>query len=883
MAFAELSLRRAAEDIVRLCARQAWVVVALSAVATIAAGLYVANRVAINTDTADMLDPALPFRARAEEYKRIFPQFADALLVVVDAPTPGAASDAASALAARLRAAPGSFRSVFYPSDDPFFRRNGLLYLSAADLQSLIDRLSAAQPFIGKLSEDPSLRGFLEVLGLAVRDAAKGRDGASAAMIEDLASVLDKVAATATAQAEKRALDLPWRDVLGGGALERKRQLILVQPQLDYASLSPGGAAIAAIRAAARDQRLPERGIQVRITGWPALQQDELATVRSNLDVVALLSSVLLALVLFVGIRSWRVATMILVVTYVGLVWTAAFAVAVFGTLNLISVAFAALFIGLGGDYAIHFGMRVQEEVDRGRPASDAQREVGGSMGFALAITTLGAGIGFLAFVPTDYRGLSQLGLIAAAGMLIAFVATLTLAPALLRLLALKPRPRGAPSGSPRPAGRLEQRPGLVVAAAGAIALAALPLAAQLRFDFDPMNLRDPHSESVRTFRDLMQERSTNPYLAVALVADLATADAAAERLRRQPTVAAARTLSSYVPDDQDRKLAAIEDASVILAPLLSPAARMPPPAPGERRDALRAARADLRILADAGAGADARAVAAAAHLDAALARLGDGDDEAVELESRVLRTLGAQLERLAESLGAERVAIASLPAELAARMVAPDGRARIEIVPAVDVGDAAALRRFIDQVEPIAPWLTGTPTVVLAARDAILASFAEASLVTVAGIALLLLALLRSATDMMLVLAPLLLAALLTAATAALLGISLNFANVIAVPLLFGLGVDSAVHLVARAREGATAADLGRSSTPAAVAWSALTTITSLGSMAISDHPGIASMGMLLTIAISYTLLCSLVALPALLALRERMSARRAVPVTSR
>jgi predicted RND superfamily exporter protein len=199
-----------------------------------------------------------------------------------------------------------------------------------------------------------------------------------------------------------------------------------------------------------------------------------------------------------------------------------------------------------------------------------------------------------------------------------------------------------------------------------------------------------------------------------------------------------------------------------------------------------------------------------------------------------------------------------------------------IEVIPAEDLRDQAARERFVDAVQAIVPDVSGAPVTIVEAGRAVVTAFAQATVLALIAIVVLLLAVLRSPLDSLMVLAPLLLAALLTVAFAVALGLPFNFANVIVLPLLLGLGVDSGIHYVIRAREQAAGvAAPAANSTPRAILLSALTTVASFGALSISQHPGTASMGRLLTLAIVLTLVCVLAFLPALLALAGRLPRR--------
>ena len=647
----------------------------------------------------------------------------------------------------------------------------------------------------------------------------------------------------------------------------------MVEPVLDFTGLQPAAPAIEEISRLAADLGYGRAGgldqaVRVRITGNAAMLQDELESVKQGLGLVGLISLILVTVLLAVGLRSLRLVFATVVTLLVGLSWTGFFAAVAVGELNLISVTFAVLFIGLSVDFGIHYALRAQEELAASLPTRESLIAAGGQVGGALALTALAAAIGFLSFLPTAYRGLSELGLIAGAGMFIALFANLTVLPAMLALL---PPRRHATPPRLRAADRLqaavEARPGAIAGTAAALALAALATLPVARFDDDPLNLRDPESPSVATLIDILDDDRVEPYRISILAEDLAAADAVADRLRDLDGVRAATSLRDLVPGDQDEKLAVIEDTALFLTPVFL-SAPVEPPDGAARADAVRRM---IRALAGLSAGA---AGEAGRRLATALERIGSGDAALAGLEEALLATLPGRIEALGEALEAGPVALGDLPAALHDRGVAPDGKSLVTVYPRDDLRQRVERVAFVDAVSAVAPEATGVPVIVTAAGRAVIEAFLQAAGITLLLITLLLLAVLRSLRDSLLVLAPLFLAALLTVAATVVLSLPFNFANVIVLPLLFGLGVASGIHMVFRHRREARGRIL-HTSTPRAVLFSALTTIGSFGALALSAHRGTASMGELLTLAIGLSLATSLLVLPALLVLGDRKPER--------
>ncbi len=831
-----------------------WIVLAGALVLTALSGFYAAGNLKIDTDTAGMISEDLPFRQRYKAFRDAFPALSDNVVIVVDADLPDLADEATETLATKLRADRENFPLVFSPETSPFFVRNGLLYLDREALADLSDEIAESQAFLVKLAGDSSLRGLATVLTDAV-DGVEDKDQAAR-----FATVLDNLTAVATSVGQGKPSALSWRALIGGAQDDgATRRVIITQPRVDFTSLSPAAEAMDRIRGIAREAGLtPQNGVTVRLTGGVVISTEELESVTTGATNAGLVSLVLVTLLLAWGIRSLRLVLAILAALIAGLVWTAGFTTLAIGHLNLVSVAFAVLFIGLGVDFGIHFALRFREErLDAGDP-DDVLRRTGRGLATPLGLCAIAAAISFFSFVRTDYRGLSELGLIAGVGMFIAFVATFSVIPAFLTVFP----PRAtltaptARKSTPLP----DRRIAIAALVLGGAAAVTVPFA---RFDLDPIKLRDPSTESVRTFRDLAATAGSSPYTIELLAPSLSDAYAMASELRNLPEVEKTVTATDLVPTEQAEKLAMIDDLNIFLAPL-----RLGGAAPaidaGEKEKAFAA----LRDTLARGAALEKTELApASARLNAALAEL-DTAEKGGAFEAAVFRHFSPQIERLKKTLDAGPVALKDLPPEILHRYLAPNGRARVQVYPVENLEDPEALKRFVEAVRRVAPDATDSPVEILEAGRAVVNSVVTAALISVFAVSLLIFLVLRSVRDTLLVLLPLLLAALYTVAATVLLSMPFNFANVIVLPLLMGLGVANGIHLVSRAREEKSGAAAFSTTTPRAVIFSSLTTIASFGSLAVSSHRGTASMGELLVLSIGLTLICTLVVLPALMQL---------------
>ncbi|MBV8404354.1 MAG: MMPL family transporter [Gammaproteobacteria bacterium] len=820
---------------------------------------YVTGHFAMTTDTYALLSPNLPWRIRQAAFNAAFPQESSDIVVVIDGQTPELSHAAAAKLAASLRAQTQVFRSVQQADGGAFWDRERLLFASIEDVNSFVAQLLKAQPFLGSMAGDPTMRGLADTLSLTLRGV--NTDPAAA---QELRTPIRALADALQSLEAGRRQFFSWRTLISGHPADARelRHIVLVNPMLDFAHLQPGKLPIDTIRGtAARLQLDPAHGVRVRLTGPVPLQDEEFATLAQRAGLIATLASGAIVLMLWLAVRSpWLIAA-ILVTTLVGLLTATALGLALFHRFNVISVAFIPLFVGMGMDLGIQFSVRYRAERGGGREVGSALLATGRTMGKSLTLAAAAIGAGFLAFTPTAYYGVSQLGVIAGLGMFTALALNLTLLPALIALT----RAPGAPE---RPSTRLALIDNYVLAhrvlVVGTGVVAALVCAALLpfvQFDFNPIHLRSARVESVATLVDLLQDPDLSPNTLEVIRPDLAAADDLAVALRSDPTVYSARTLSSFIPTAQTEKIAIIADAVNLIDLTLNPIEVAPPPSAAQTRDSLRRAATRLReaAAADPTLRADAPRLAAAFDTLAAASPQRQAAAEELLIPGFVT-TLG----QIRDSLQPQPVTIAMLPPEIVRAWLAADGRARVSAQPRGNSNDDVVLRRFTAAGLKIAPDATGTAIYLQAYGQAVVDAFIEAGVLSFVAISALLLFALRRIRDVAITMAPIVLTGLLTMGTCVLIGQPLNFANIIALPLLFGIGVAFHIYFVMSWRSGGS--HLLTSSLARGVFFSALATATGFGSLWASSHPGTASMGKLLMISLVWTLTSALLFQPALM-----------------
>ena len=855
-------MRSPVSAVVAVSVRRPWLTLVAALVLAALALLVTIDRFAMTTDTADLISPKVEWRQRERAMETAFPQLRDVMLVMVDGETPELAEDGAVRLADRLASDKAHFRLVTRPDGGDFLGREGLLFGSEKEVRDSTAALVEAQPLLGPLAADPSLRGVSGALSTIADGVQAGQTS-----LDRIDKPVRALSDAADGILAGRPKPFSWQTLFAGGSgtlAPPTRRLILAQPVLDHSALMSGEAASDAVHDAAAALGLdPAHGVHVQLTGEVPLADEEFGTLQENIGLVGLVMLVAMILTLWLATRSVRLVGAILATIVLGLVVTMAVGLLAVGRFNLISVAFIPLFVGLGVDFSIQICVRYNAERATGAVADTALHQAASALGAPLTLAAGAIFLGFGAFLPTAYIGIAELGVIAGLGMIVALALSVTLLPALVMLF----RP-GQPRGDVgfaalAPVDRLLERKRIAVLWAFAAALvASIAVLPWVSFDFNPLHLRDPQAPAMRALADLTRDPDRTPNTIDVLAANPAEAQAIAGKLSRLPEVGRVISIASFVPGDQAAKLPLIQDAALLLDVTINPLDIAPPPSDADLIASLSQSAAKLRAVAGNGQQSGARAVRQLAMLFDRLAK--STPEKRAEMNAAVSRPLGVMLGQLRLALQATPVTRAELPVELVRDWVAPDGRVRLQVFPSGDGNDNRVIRQFRTAVAGVTPAISGLPVATQAAANTVAGAFVQAGVLAFLLVSALLFLVLRNLREVAFTLAPVVLSIFLTLGSCVLIGQPINFANIIAFPLLFGVGVAFHIYFVMAWRAGATG--LLQSSLARAVMFSALATGTAFGSLWLSRHPGTASMGEILMISLIWTLICALIFEPALL-----------------
>ena len=847
-------------SIVRTCTRFATLVVIVALLLAVGGSYYAVRHFSINTDINTLISPDLDWRKRDNQFEHAFDR-EKLILAVVEAPTPELASAASKALATKLTGDTQHFESVQPLGSGEFFEKNGLLFLPVEEVGKVTGQLEAAAPLIEIMAGDPSIRGLTGALETGLAGVKRGQ-----VKLDNTERPFNLISQTVENILNKGTATFSWRELVSDKPLTDadRRSFIEFKPKLDYNALEPGKDATDAIRQAATDLNFAgQYSARVRLTGPVPIANEEYSTVQDGAIVNGIATVLIVLVILWMALHSAKIIFAVFVNLFIGLSLTTAVGLMMVGSLNLLSIAFAVLFVGLGVDFGIQFSVRYRSERFKNEDMALALESAARRCAVPLSLAAMATAAGFLCFLPTDYKGISELGKIAGAGMLIAFISSITVLPAMLKLL--------HPPGENEPVGYaflapvdefLERHRVIIVVGTLLLVVAGLPLLYFMKFDFNPINLRNKNAESIATFLDLRKDPNTGANAINVMTNSESDIKKIEAKLSKLPEVLSVRSLNSFVPEDQLAKLRLIAQGAKILSPALNPESVDAAPSDDENVEALKSSADSL--LKTAG-DAKGRGAVASRRLADALSKLAQSDQATRDKTQAIfVAPLKVVLDQLKNTLQAQPISLQTLPPDLVRSWKTKDGLTRVEALPRGDPNDNETLRRFATAVLAAEPTAIGGPVSILKSGELVVRAFIEAGVWALVVISLLLWLTLRRITDVLLTLVPLLVAGAVTLEICVLIELPLNFANIVALPLLLGIGVAFKIYYVTAWRSGRT--NLLQSSLTRAIFFSAMTTATAFGSLWLSSHPGTSSMGKLLALSLVTTLAAVLLFQPALM-----------------
>jgi len=888
----------------RLCA---WPLLAVAVVLAVASVYYTVTNLTIRTSRNDLVASNQRLVQQTEKMDKAFGG-RDGMVVVVENGHPKRAVKFANDLAAELRRYPDHFPELFYHVDPERLKRSALLYLDPPDLDKIKDSLLKQEDLLSSLAANPRLTTFYGLVNDRIARAMIGelftgflaeKEKPELPDLSLLNTSLRGLSASLEGRQSQESLFSSFfpkelNDLEGAGYFfteNDKFLLFLVTPKGDgYASR---GQDLALLRKVVDQVKARYPGLEAGVTGPDALEADEMSSAMKDITLATWLSLAGQLGLLLLFLRSLRRTLVEGLVLVLGMCWTFGLVTLVVGHLNLLSLIFAPLMLGLTIDYGIHWFCRLEEEeraVGQGSITAltcTFQRETPGIIYAGLAAT-----VSFVPLAFVGFKGLAELGLILAMGILVMLTATLTLLPALVIITEKYAAGEGAEACAPQPKPFLQlawRRPGLLAASGVVIvALGGVSLQA-VKFDLNPLHLQNPETESVVWEYKLIEDSKYSTSYGALATASLEELAARTEALKRLPTVSHVESVLSFLPQQVEAKRLLLTEMQPVLHTITFPRVPAGPAEPQALAAIL--GRINFKVAEAAkNLGNDQAATRKQVEethrlINKIIPLLQAGDPHASRRLDEYGRYFFSDLRDTWDlfrgyvdtGLTTPPPTLADLPQPVRQRFISSDGTYLIRVFPSEDTWNFGPLKRFVQSLWTVDPNAVGDPVLLYSFTLGFRNSILWAAGMALLAITVMLVLLFRSLRMAMLALIPLVVGTGLTVNLMWLLNLPFNQANVLFVPLILGEGIEFGIIILARWRqeESARAITLP-ASTAKGVALAALTTAVGFGSLMVSGHQGTFSLGLLATVGSLSVLLASLSILPAFLRLVERTYRRQ-------
>ncbi len=859
-------------------------VLTLGVVSALAASYYSWQQLGYKTSRSDLVNPNNEYSRLWNEYIQEFGDEDDAV-VVVEGESRAAVVPVLHDLASTLSGENKHFHAVLHGVNLEKIRSKGLHYLPPEELlgiERFLDQASAVvQGEWSQLSAGAMVQAmtggmqYQSAAAQAAADPAAAQTAAAAA--ENAEKLLTRLGDSLwSAVGNRRAYHSPWPEMPASFATLSElnsEYLLTMEGRLGFVLLrlaasendgfARGAEAVESLRKHLAQAQLRHPQVKIGLTGVPVMEYDEMATSQSSMTWASILSLVGVAALFIAGFGGVRHALSANLVLLLGMAWTFGWATFAVGHLNILSVSFAATLIGIGIDYGIHFVSRYLKLRDARLNSTEALTQAMAGVGPAIATGAITTAISFFAAGMTNFTGVAELGIIAGGGILLCALAELFILPALVQLIDRSSV--GFRMPSPLPVHRwiepLLRRPGRLLFATTLFTAVVGAGAVKLRYDHNLLNLQAESLESVRLERKLLSECNQSMWYAVSIADSREELLARKERLLKLPAVERTEEIVSLLPMDHEQRRPIVARIQGKLADL----PERPPLIPVERPEELGQKLAFAQgALMQHGRPAAARTME---QIRDTLRRLPAPDCLALlsQFQQQMAGDLLSRLHLLRTMADPEPPQLSDLPDSLVHRFVGQSNRHLLKIYGRGNIWDMDALTAFVQDVRSVDPKATGNPLQAYEASLEMKGSYEQSALLALGVIMAVLWFDFRSIPYALLAALPLSLGVLQTFGILGILNLPLNPANMIALPLMLGLGVDYGIHIVHDFREQRGPYRMSPS-TAVAVLVDSLTTIVGFGALMIASHQGLQSLGRVLTIGVSCCLFTSFIMLPALL-----------------
>ncbi|MBL7225404.1 MAG: MMPL family transporter [Desulfobacteraceae bacterium] len=856
----------------------------------------------LNSDQDKLVSPDVPFQKRYIEHLKNFGDQEYLYVVIKTGGTEAGKKGAiqfAEVLNRRLGQHQDLIQAVYYRISAEDLGSGALLFASPQEAEALSKTILFLAPFIDTWIRDGSLSGFLEMVARLLGGPARhGEEGSAPDMdpvimgqaldvLKDFLKNMDDILLEKAPY--KPVFDLSQTGSRYFFTSSGKLLVMRLLPDKDFSTMDVIRKPLQVVRQAIKATRAEFPDIEAGLTGRPALQADEMETTDRDMTRAALIAVALIAILFTAILHGWLRPFLLLISLIMAIAWSFGFATITVGELNLLSIIFALVLVGIGVDFGIHMVMRYVEANKSGLSVDDAVHTTIFRTGPGIILAAITSVCAFYSVLGADFIGLAELGLIGGTGVLLCLLSMMTVLPAMLLIAG---RRKLFPSSVPKVTAlpfleRLSIRPGWTLLILVAITLAGLPGLLKVRFNYNLLELQARGLESVEYERTLIEASDESTWYAILTADNLKDVKRLTKTLKAIPSVGKVESILDFIPTKQARKSAIYEEAAKALEHIPANPLPSPPLNPERLIRALSRLSYALEGLEEklfaAGAGSELaqidqdleyiRSASGLLEQDRKRARLLKG------LQTGLGRDIEKSLKQLKLWLSAGSVTPEDLPPSLRDLYVGKDGSYQIKVIPKGDVWDFGALEHFVSELRRVDPDVSGVPVAVLESARMMHRTFLFAAALTIVLVALILWLYSRSFRYVFLTLLPLGTSMLWLLEIMGWFGLHFNLANFFAIPILIAIGVDGGVHLLARSGEllyqpGGALPDrngLFHTSTPTAVALSFATTMIGFGGLLFAHHRGLASLGGVMVLGSLMGMLACLLVLPPALKLMGR------------
>jgi len=888
--------------ITRQVCRFPYAFIAVAIGLAVAGAIHTAKHLTFKTNRNDLVRADSKtqqlFLAYANEFRKD-----EDFIVVVESPDTERNRECIQAIAARLKEQPDVFPSFFYRLDFSSIEDRLLLFLeehqlqeiekSLEDFSTLIEKLGSSQDLVGLLKNanemmdpdrlqkegefekmQPFLNSFVENLN-QLGDYLSGKRK----NLEGLSEIFTQGTELATLSAQKKAHE--FISFNGGKVL-----LLLITPSGEAADFARFDKPIQALRDILREVRGEFPGVNIGLTGEPVLDYDEMQASASDSTKGSVITLLLIAALFAISYRELTRPLLAIINLIVATLLTIGYTTLVVGHLNILTVTFVVMILGLGIDFGIQILGRFEEELSHGAGVEDALRTTVQHTGNAILTGAVVTAAGFFTMCLNDFIGLSELGVIAGGGILLTFLSTVTLLPA---LLLVRERRRGSSKRFHYHAGfqhtaEFEQKalryPWLILGAATALTVWMSFSAQRVRFDYNLLHMQSKRLESVDYERRLIKADARSTIFGVVLCDNLDEARKVQRKLKELPVVFDVVGAPDFVPLDQEQKAPLIEAIKKRLDGVNLQTNQLSTVNLGEYKGQLAKLRDKMKTYSKfADISGEKEAAGIFAKLIPPMERclsllnnmpMAEAEQKLTSYQNGLLPEIQKHIDWLRRQRTDEPLTVDDIPPSLRVRYVGKTGKLLLEIYPKENLWEREAQERFVKKVNEVAPTNTGTPKQIYHYVNLLKTSYVEAACYALAAVVVMIFLHFRRVLATLLTLVPLAVGCIWTLGWMPIHALRFNPANIIALPLTVGIGIAFGVYLVDRFRETRVPGSFS-SSTGRAILLSALTTMIGFGSLVPANHQGIASLGTLMTGAVGLCLLSALVVLPPIMELFRR------------